>query len=232
MSDKQWFEMLENPVANEVMQAFFKFQKEEKLTRYKHLNQKVRSGQILFVGSSLMEHFPINELQQTLEDRYIIYNRGVGGFLTTELLSHMETCIFALEPSKVFINIGSNDIGSPDYKRENLIVNYEKILQQIKERLPRCMVYVMAYYPVNAEVHKTTNENLNKELFKTRNNPNFLEANKSLAILAEKHGYEFINVNEGLVDSAGNLKENFTVEGFHMWPNAYSVVFKNLLKYL
>ena len=232
MSGKQWFEMLGDPIANEVMQAFFKFEREEKLTRYKHLNQKVRSGQILFVGSSLMEQFPINELQQSLENRYIIYNRGVGGFLTTDLLSNMETCIFALKPSKIFINIGSNDISLPDYKKENLIANYEKILYQIKERLPECMVYIMAYYPVNAEVHNSSNGNHNVELFKTRNNPNILDANKSLALLAKNHDYEFVNVNEGLVDKKGNLKETFTIEGFHMWPNAYSVIFKNLLKYL
>src|SRR5690625_1633047 len=97
----------------------------EKLKRYKYLNQFIAKGQILFVGSSLMEQFPINEFQQTLDKKLIIYNRGVSGFITEGLLSVMDTCIFELVPSKIFINIGTNDIASPNYKRENLIANYE-----------------------------------------------------------------------------------------------------------
>ena len=34
----------------------------EKLERYRRLNQFAQLGKVLFVGSSLMEQFPINEL--------------------------------------------------------------------------------------------------------------------------------------------------------------------------
>lgn len=208
-------------------------EKREKVKKYKILNQYAKKGQILFVGSSLMEFFPINELQQTLEKRYTIYNRGISAFVTTELLAVMEECIFELEPSKVFINIGTNDISSPDYKKEKLIENYDKILTQIEERLPNCKVYVMAYYPVNAKADfPGVDKESKKMMFKTRTNSAILEANEAVSELAKKHNYEFINANDGLMDEEGNLKEEFAIEGLHMWPNAYSIVLNNLKKFL
>lgn len=208
-------------------------QKVEKLKRYKSLNQFVVKGQILFVGSSLMEQFPINELQQTLDKKFIIYNRGVSGFVTDELLSSMDTCIFDLEPAKIFINIGTNDIAAHDYKKNHLIVNYDQILRKIKERLPACEVYVMAYYPINSKARfPSVNEEMKEELFKTRTNQQLQKANISIKNLARKYHYKFIDVNDGLVDEEGNLKEEYTVEGIHLWPNAYSRILYNLKRYL
>lgn len=218
-----------------IIDNFMKKEKNEKVTKYKILNKYVKKGQILFVGSSLMEFFPINELQQTLEKQYIIYNRGIAGYVTTELLNSMEECIFELEPSKIFINIGTNDIASVagEYSKEKLIENYNKILNQISERLPKSKVYVMAYYPINA---KADFEGIDKDtkqmVFKTRTNTAILEVNLDIEKLAKEHGYEFININEGLMDEEGNLKEEYSMDGIHMFANGYSVVLNNIKKYL
>ena len=222
-----------NQAMDALFQGFMKEQKINRLQSYKTLNKYAKKGQILFVGSSLMEHFPINELLQSLELDYTIYNRGIGGYVTTELLDSMEECVFELEPSKVFINIGTNDIGSPDYSQEKLIAHYDEILNQIGKRLPQCKVYVMAYYPINAKADFPGLDEGRKEfMFKTRTNQAILEANVAGEKLAGNHGYEFINVNEGLADEEGNLKVEYAIEGLHMWPNAYEVILNNLKKYL
>ncbi|GIP00788.1 lysophospholipase [Paenibacillus lautus] len=208
-------------------------EKKEKLRKYKILNQLARKGQTVLVGSSLMEFFSINELQQTLEHRYCIYNRGIAGYVTAELIASLETCIFELEPSQIFINIGTNDISAPDYILENLLANYDEILTRIAERLPDCKVYVMAYYPVNAEaefpfVPRASME----EVFQNRTNEAIRKANQAVEQLAVKHGYTFIDVNEGLTDSEGNLKKEYAIDGIHMFANGYAVILNNLLKYL
>lgn len=229
--------ILKNPemkgVAEVVLFNYIQKRKRDKLKSYKMLNQYVKKGQILFVGSSLMEWFPINEMQQNLSKDYIIYNRGIAGFVTTELLAYMEECIFELEPSKIFINIGTNDMNTPDYKKDKLIKNYDKILTEIGEKLPNCKVYVMAYYPLNAKADfPGVDKEFKENRFKTRTNAVILEANQSVEELAKKHNYEFINANDGLMDKEGNLKEEFSIEGIHMWPNAYSVILENIKKYL
>jgi lysophospholipase L1-like esterase len=237
MNKEKIAEMMQNPEVREWIDIFFvgymDSQKKNRLKSYKLLNQSAKKGQILFVGSSLMEHFPINELQQTLDRNYVIYNRGIGGYVTSDLLNSMEECVFELEPSKIFINIGTNDIGSPDYNKEKLINNYDSILTQIQERLPQCEVYIMAYYPVNAKADFPGVDKARKEMmFRTRTNSAINQANLAVKGLAAKHNYKFINVNEGLTDAEGNLKEEYAIEGLHMWPNAYKVILENLKRYL
>ena len=236
MSEKSNEKLKNTEIKNMIEKEFFDFfekQKEDKLKKYKRHNQFVKKQQILFVGSSLMGWFPINEMQQTLDERYIIYNRGIPGYVTRELLNSMEQCIFELEPSKIFINIGANDMNTEDYKKEKLIRNYDEILTNISERLPDCKVYVMAYYPVNAKADfPRVNKDSKENMFKTRTNATILEANEEVKGLAKKHNYEFINVNDGLIDEEGNLKEEFSVEGIHMWPDAYALILENMRKYL
>lgn len=216
------------------MDSFEEFMKNEqmgKIEKFRYLNESAKKGETLFTGSSLMEHFPINELLMDYGMENVIYNRGIGGFKTDDMLEHMEEQIFGTEPSKIFINIGTNDIGAPDYKLEVLIEKYEKILTQIKERLPETEVYMMAYYPVN-EVDKVPEGEWGKMLFATRTNENIALANKEVEKLADKMGYHYIDVSEGLRDGNGRLKKEFTIEGIHMYANGYRVILENMKPYL
>ena len=216
------------------MDSFEEFMKNEqmgKIEKFRYLNESAKKGETLFTGSSLMEHFPINELLMDYGMENVIYNRGVGGFKTDDMLEHMEEQIFGTEPSKIFINIGTNDIGAPDYKLEVLIEKYEKILTQIKERLPETEVYMMAYYPVN-EVDKVPEGEWGKTLFATRTNENIALANREVEKLADKMRYHYIDVSEGLRDENGHLKKEFTIEGIHMYANGYRVILENMKPYL
>lgn len=219
----------------DVIQGFMKSEQRQKIDKYRILNQAAKKGEILFTGSSLMEHFPINELLMNEGMHQIIYNRGVGGFTTTDMLENMEEQIFGTEPSRIFINIGTNDIGdasrSFEEVLEDMLTNYEKILTQIKERLPETEVYMMAYYPVN-ETDKVPETEWAKTMFVNRNNQNLPVANAAVRKLAEKMGYHYIDVNSGLCDERGKLKKEFTVEGVHMYANGYQVVLENLKQYL
>lgn len=206
-------------------------EQQDKLERYRVLNRNVKKGQILFTGSSLMEQFPVNELLMTNGMSQIIYNRGIGGFTTDDMLEHMEEMVFAPEPSRIFINIGTNDIGTPGYKLEVLLEKYERILALIRERLPETEINMLAYYPVN-EVDRLSVGEWVKYQFITRTNENIRIANEALEKLAAKMGCRFLNVNQGLTDESGKLKKEYTVEGIHMYANGYQVVLDNLRPYL
>ncbi len=217
---------------------FFKFHQEqmlrdqqEKLERFRILNQNAKKGEILFTGSSLMEQFPVNELLMTRGMSQVVYNRGIGGFTTEDMLRNMEEMVFALKPRKIFINIGTNDIGSQGYRLEKLMENYGKIISQIRERLPEAEIYMMAYYPVN-ETDKLPEGEWAKTMFLTRTNENISIANKAVEEMAGRMGCHFINVNQGLTDEAGKLKKEFTVEGIHMYANGYEVVLENMRPFL
>lgn len=210
---------------------FMHREQQDKLERYRILNRNVQKGEILFTGSSLMEQFPVNELLMTNGMDQVIYNRGIGGFTTTDMLEHMEEMVFGTEPSRIFINIGTNDIGSPDYRLEALLERYEEIITRIRERLPEAEITMMAYYPVN-ETDKLPEGEWGKTAFVTRTNENIAIANEAIEKLAARKGCRFVNVNEGLTDERGKLKKEFTIEGIHMYANGYQVVLDNLKKYL
>ena len=215
----------------DIWQEFMQREQQEKLERYRILNRNVRKGEILFTGSSLMEQFPINELLMSNGMNQVIYNRGIGGFTTTDMLQYMEEMVFGTEPCKIFINIGTNDIGSPDYQLDTLMERYEEIISRIQERLPEAEIIMMAYYPVN-ETDKVPEGEWGRTAFVTRTNENIAIANEAVERLAAKKGCRFINVNEGLTDERGKLKKEFTIEGIHMYANGYQVVLDNLKKYL
>lgn len=203
----------------------------ERLERYRILNEEVKKGEILFTGSSLMEQFPIDELRMTQEMDAVIYNRGIGGFTTEDMLQCMEEMVFGTEPGKIFINIGTNDISRPEYRLEKLLENYGRIIRMIQERLPEAEIYMMAYYPVN-EVDKVPDNEWGRGMFATRNNENIRTANEAVKGLAEKMGCHYIDVNQGLTDENGRLKKEYTIEGIHMYANGYRVVLRNMQKYL
>lgn len=220
--------------AGEIIRGMVKNEQDTKVARYRVLNRYTKKGEILFTGSSLMEQFPVQELMMDLGMDKVIYNRGIGGFTSDDMLLHMDEQVFGTEPSVIFINIGTNDLADASDSFEaqlgKLLVNYEKILCQIKERLPQAKVYLMAYYPVNEKAKEDAG--WAASLFVNRNNQNLPIANREVQKLAEKMGYAFIDVNEGLTDEQGMLKADYTVEGIHMFANGYRIVLENLKNYL
>lgn len=200
---------------------------------YSDLNKVAQKGQILFTGSSLMEQFPVNEIAMSMGVTKVIYNRGIGGTTTDEFLAHIDTVLLDLEPSKVFINIGTNDIAArPDGEpwQAHLLNNYEKILTILKQKLPQTEVYMMAYYPINPDLPDAPE--WTKFAFQTRTNAAINDTNEKVAALAAKMGYHYIDCNDGIKDEQGRHKAEFSKEGVHMYPAAYVEVFKALKQYL
>ena len=200
--------------------------------KYRQLNESAKKGQILFVGSSLMEHFPINEILMSRGLDIKIYNRGISGYTIPELLESMDEQIFDLEPSVIFINIGTNDISRPEETAEGFEADYRNVLSQIKERLPKTKVYVMAYYPVNVELAKKVVAWPEAPLAAELRLQRLDKANAIAESLAKEMGYEFINVNDGLAGVDGQTLREYSTDGIHLWPKAYEIVFDNMSKYI
>ena len=197
-------------------------EKKKKIRSFRQLNKYAKQGQILFTGSSLMEQFPVCELYSSLcpGSKKILYNRGVGGFTSDE-----------------FINVGTNDMNSDsDTNGEDaithIISNYENILKAADEHLSDPEIYIMAYYPVNTNVINMLKDRDLYEKFKTRSNEKISEANVQLKKFADTHDCFFIDANSGLTDSKGELRPEFTIDGVHMYPDAYRIVFENIVKYI
>ena len=202
----------------------------KKLEQYRRLNPFARKGQIVFTGSSLMDFFPVNELLQSLEIDACVYNRGITGYVSSQLLENLRDLVLDLEPSKLFINIGTNDLGRGIVNE--LWGNYEQILLRVKEALPACRIYVMAYYPCNDRDDFGLSEADYQARFKTRTPASLLQANDRVREMAEKLGCRYIDVNDGLYDDAGLLRREYCIDGVHLYADGYVPVLRNLTPYL
>ncbi len=212
------------------MMKHFQQEKEMKRARYRQQNAYIRKGQTLFTGSSLMEQFPITEYCLN-EGLPIAYNRGIGGYTTDEFLAAIDDVLLDVQPAKLFINIGTNDIRSMPEGEDwfsHLSANYRAICEIIRDRLPKTTVYMMAYYPVNLEALQARAD----QGPIVRTNENVAKANEMVSALAAEFGFHYIDVNDGLKDETGSLKAEYTRDGIHFDSAAYRTVFERLKQYL
>ena len=205
------------------MQKFFeeRGRQERLLKEKKHeqLTKHALKGQIVFVGSSLMEQFPIEEMAQRLPNRPIVYNRGIGGDTIDGLDGRLNAAIIDLAPRKLFINIGTNDISAENYERGAMLAKYRGLLEKIRAQLPETRIVVMSYYPVNRT------EKFNTAWFCARTNQEIDAVNAELKLMAEDMGLDFVNVTDCLRDENGDLIAEFSIDGMHMLPEGYEQVF-------
>ena len=224
--------MLQNSIA-EIMEVQMRREQAIKVKNYSILNQCAKKGAVLFTGSSLMEQFPVCELARSAGMDTVIYNRGIGGTTTDDFLREIDTVLLDLEPSRVFLNIGTNDMTDRVYGNawmDHLAENYEKILQISRERIPDAQIFCMAYYPTNQQM--AGQDEMRAAMLKERTRENIELCNKRIAALAQKYQYFFIDVNAGLTDENGEQKREFAIDGVHMYADAYRVVFENLRQFL
>ena len=132
-----------------------------------------------------------------------------------------------MQPRKVFINIGTNDLSDPGQTIDAIMGRYDEILSRIEAHPPGVPITLMAYYPANPAVA----EGDTRELLKVRSNARIAEANSAVRRLAEKHGQRFIDINGPLTDARGRLKAEYTIEGIHINHKGYRSIFGDLMRY-
>ena len=202
--------------------------KEYKLERYKKLNLSAEKGCVLFAGSSLMEMFPVEKFAAADRLPVTVYNRGVGGFVTDELLAALDTCIIDLQPKKLFINIGTNDLSDSSRSIESIMSNYALILDKVKKAVPGVKIYLMAYYPVN---YGAASPEM-KPCLLIRSNEKIALANAEVKKLAERTGARYIDVTAPLKDENGDLRAEYTIEGMHINEDGYRSVYPLVKQYI
>ena len=207
----------------------WRLEKEKMVEGFRARNQLCEKGQVVFAGSSLMEMFPVEEWAGELgEGAPKLYNRGVGGYRTDDMLPIVDLCVTDLLPRKVFINIGTNDLSDPDLPMETMIQRYDEILTRIEAAVPGVRIYLMAYYPINYEAAA----DFMKPGLLIRTNEKIAAANVLVEQLAKKHGQRYIDVNDPLKDDRGRPKAEYTIEGMHIKPEGYRAIFPAIVKYI
>jgi len=77
-----------------------------KVTQFEVLNKFLPKGKIVFLGDSITEYFSVQEFFSNVK----IYNRGISSDTTEGVIIRLDSTVLNLEPSKVFVMIGINDM--------------------------------------------------------------------------------------------------------------------------
>lgn len=187
----------------------------EKIERYTYNKES-----IVFLGDSITSRCDLDKYFPN----YNIYNSGIAGNMTKDILDNMENRVFVYNPTKVFILIGTNDLVYSGLDNDGIKNNIEEIINKIYEKNSNTKIYLESIYPVN--------NSLNKEIVETRTNDNIKDLNNKIEKICNNNKCTYINMYDNLTDKNGNMKRIYTVDGLHLNKIGYKVVASKLTKYL
>lgn len=165
------------------------------------------SAEVVFAGDSLIAGAPWSELYTE------IHNRGIGGDRTDDLLRRLDE-ILESQPRKIIILIGCNDL-SAGVPANQILRNYRAILTKIQKDSPKTKVYVSALLPVNSSFTDLV----------LYSNKDVQAVNELLeSLVREFPPDQFFDLKDQLVDNKGELKQEYTNDGYHININAYLAI--------
>lgn len=161
---------------------------------------------IVFLGDSITDEgdWP------TLFPDSPVENRGIGGDTTLGVLNRLDQVI-ALNPSQIFLMIGTNDLC---FNRSLLdtMVNYHKILNRLHTELPDTKIYIQSVLPFNETIFPSR---------ALRTNSNIKQLNIEIKKLAQVYNYPYIDLTPVFSDPKGRLPANYTTDGLHLNDSGY-----------
>lgn len=190
-------------------------EQENILMTYRKLNQApLKEPGLIFLGDSIVEYFPIHELLQS--PKYMV-NRGVRGYRTELLRTHLDAHVFGTELEQIFLLIGTNDIGKEIPQKETLD-NVEAVLQVIMRDFPLTKINLISVLPVSQEERY-------KQKVSIRSNEKIQALNQAYRELAQVyHQVGYVDVYSSLLDEVGQLAEAYTTDGLHLSVAGYRIL--------
>ena len=183
-----------------------RFQNEVLAIEKKIQQENPVKGGILFTGSSSIRLW--KDLDSYFPETQII-NTGFGGSQVMDLLVHLESLVLELDPNKIFIYEGDNDVNSGK-STVQIITTYKEVIDKIFQRLPDSHIYLISAKPSPSRWHlKEKFMDFNQVLEKISNGiPNIT----------------YLDVWKPMLDKKGDPKADLFVEdNLHMNEKGYDI---------
>jgi lysophospholipase L1-like esterase len=183
---------------------------------YDHLPDT--KNEIIFLGNSITDGAEWFELFSNPR----CHNRGISADVTEGVLLRLDA-ITKLDPSKIFIMIGINDL-SRDMTVDEIIANYRTILERIRKETPRTKVYVESVLPVNPATGMALNH--------TNKTGLIMQLNGRLRGLSEEFGHTFIDLFAVMADENNQLPRKYSIDGLHLSYEGYRIWVEAIKQYV
>lgn len=161
----------------------------------------VTSEQTVFVGNSITN---MHEWWEAFGDHNVV-NRGVSGAITDEALANIES-IAAGRPKKVFLMLGTNDLGTAGINTtEHIIANVALMVDRLQTVSPTTELYIQSILPSGK-----------------RDQALQQATNTALEALCMAKGVTYIDLWDDLKGVATN-KDGLSYDNLHLTANAYKI---------
>ena len=177
-----------------------------KVATYEIENEKYGDYEVdvAFLGDSLTDGYDI----QKYYPQYLALNRGIGGDTTFGLEKRLKVSVYDLKPKVAVMLIGANNF-------DTMFDNYENILKGFKENIPDTKIVLLSLTSMGGAWGK--------------NNQKAAYNNVKIKILAEKYGYEFVDLYSPLLNlETGEIYAEYTSDGGHLTQEGYEVFTKTV----
>ncbi|GHT15298.1 sialate O-acetylesterase [Bacteroidia bacterium] len=175
------------------------------------------TADIIFFGNSITDFCEWVELFNNPN----IKNRGISGDRTYWMLDRLDPIIKG-KPHKLFLLIGTNDIGYEAGNPQDVANNITKLVERFQAESPQTKLYIQSILPVNNDF----------ELYAKRHgakSAEIIEANNLLKNICAQKSITFIDVYSQLIDQNGKLNKEYTNDGLHLLGQGY-LVWKGVLE--
>ena len=176
----------------------------------------VRPHHTVMLGNSLTERGFWSEY---FPDKRVL-NRGIGGDRIVGMLARLDPIVGG-QPRAIFIMAGVNDLVFTDISNEDLLGQYERMLDIIADKSPRTKVYIQSALPVD----ESRGESLKGK------NVRIAEFNALLQKAAAARGLQYIDIWSSMAEN-GQLPEKYHFDGIHLKADGYKVWIDKIRPYV
>ncbi|MFI5047771.1 MAG: GDSL-type esterase/lipase family protein [Acidimicrobiia bacterium] len=162
-------------------------------------SQDVEPGDVVMVGDSITEGGDWPALLPGVR----VHNQGIGGDDTDGVLRRVD--LFAdRRPAKVFLMIGTNDIGKGGNSTDVIVANVARIVERIRAASPGTEVYVQSVLPRIP-----------------RRREQVTSVNRGIGVCARERGATWIDLVPVFDRGDGQLRPELTLDSLHLNADGY-----------
>jgi len=183
-----------------------------KVRTFDELIRYIKPNPFVFIGDSIIQHFRMYEFLPG----YYFLNRGIDGDTTTGVLHRLKCSALDLNPEKVFIHIGVNDL--PSKTDEQIIANYKEIIIEIIANNPSANVFVISILPTSGWPDRLVSR--------------ISYINSELERLSHSLEINYINAFPLFCNANEELKADLTTDGLNLNQVGYNLLAKTIKSYL
>lgn len=166
---------------------------------------------VVFLGDSITA----GGKWQEYYDDYDVENLGVVADYILDVQKRL-VLLESLQPDKCFLMVGINDLRkSAEGEEGRILKEYDRLLAELAEMSEDIgmTVYVQSILPFQPGMKKEAR----------LTNAMIRDFNEEIEEMADSYNMTYVDIHSLLTDDEGNLGEEYTSDGLHIYPNAYEV---------